>query len=276
MDRSGTIVYLGTEGNAKSCLGLAHLLGDGWRVALVVAYVADAGRGGGASPRKRLRRAAGSALRACPVFRLACRRLRQRRPRLEFPRLEQTCVRHGVAYEPTEDTTLAACKQQIAELEPDVLLSNGWQFRVPPEIFSLARVAALNCHSSYLPEYRGGNVTFAPLINEETRSGVTVHEMVWRFDAGRILAQQRVPIEPGETPASLNAKRARATGQVLIRALQRAGHEHLYKPNPPSPFYPRCDYATYRRYRRANRLRKLLGLPIKRYEPRPSPTRQPR
>ena len=39
MERSNKIVYLCTENNPKSYLGLEEILKDGWNVVLVIAYV---------------------------------------------------------------------------------------------------------------------------------------------------------------------------------------------------------------------------------------------
>jgi methionyl-tRNA formyltransferase len=269
MDRNSSIVYLGTENNSKSCLGLEDILEDGWHVRLVIAYEPSTQENRRRSFLGRIECSLAKVIRLCPpIERLIRRILRRRRIPIEFKSMKELSGLHNVPYEAISDRSLQTLKDRIAHISPDVILSNGWMFKVTEDIFSLARLIALNCHSSYLPEYRGGNVTYAPLINAENRSGVTVHQLVERFDAGPILAQRRVSIDPGEIPQSLNAKRAQITGQVIIEAFKIAGHEELYKPNPPSPFYFRCDYATYERYKLINFLRKLIGAPIKRYEPR--------
>ena len=268
MKKSETIVYLGTEGSIKTCLGLAEVLADGWSVGLVVAYE-------GASPKINARYSLAKAVRGYvtklidlhpPLMQLIQKILRRKEKGVEFHTLKELCSEYNIPYVMTSDQSLQTLKQKINRLHPSIILSNGWMFRITEDIISLASLISLNCHSSYLPEYRGGNITFAPLINEESESGVTVHQLVGKFDAGKILAQQRVAIDSGETPHSLNVKRAKITGKVLIDALEIAGHKELYLPNPPSPFYFRCDYSTYKHYRRINYLRKLIGLPIKRYE----------
>ncbi len=270
MDRSGSIVYLGTEGNLKSCLGLEEILADGWNVVLVIAYQGPPlDLQVRPSPAQVARRFARKLVGLCPPAKRLIRGLLGRhRVSIEFKHMDQLCSEHGVPYVSTSDRSLHTVAPEVEEAEPAVVLSNGWMFKIPEDIYSVARLIALNCHSSYLPEYRGGNVTYAPLINEEEESGVTVHQLVGKFDAGPILAQRRVRIEPRETPHSLNVKRAQITGELLIEALHAAGHEDIYKPNPPSPFYFRCNRATYMRYRLVNFVRKLLGLHIKPFEGR--------
>ena len=54
----------------------------------------------------------------------------------------------------------------------------------------------LNVHLSPLPRYRGRHPIQWALINGETEFGVTIHRMVPEWDAGAILWQQSVPVDP--------------------------------------------------------------------------------
>ncbi len=273
MERNETIVYLGTENNAKSCLGLKEILEDGWNVKLVIAYDSSRSSMAKVTPLEKVKTQIKNFLNHFPNPRthlkntIALIKTKKISKPINFNTMETICNIHNILYKPTSDKSLKSLKEDISRIFPAVILSNGWMFKISEDIISIAQLIALNCHSSYLPEYRGGNITFAPLINEESQSGITVHQLYSKFDAGPILAQTRILISPKETPRSLNVKRAKATGRVLIKALNIAGKPYLYKPNPPSPFYFRCDYATYMRYKRINYFRKLIGLPIKRYEP---------
>jgi len=167
----------------------------------------------------------------------------------------------------TSDPNLTNQINELKKYEFDILLSNGWMFWIPDEITCMAKIEAINCHSSFLPEYRGGNVTFAPLINEEKTSGVTVHVIEKKFDSGKILAQKRISLDSNETPTSLHQKRAHITGEVLVQALSIAGKKELYMENPPSPFYMRCSEKEYFKYVYLNKFRKIIGLKALRYEP---------
>jgi len=257
-----SIVYLGSEGNMKSCLGLEELLKDGWKLKLVVGYI----------PKKQIR---GNLTKLKSLINLLLNLAlsaislmsRRRRIQTQYHTMQDLLSSYDFQLILTSDKRLKSVYKILNAQDCDVLLSNGWQFKIMPEVYNLAKVEALNCHSAYLPEYRGGNITYAPLINEERSSGVTVHTIVSRFDAGMILAQERVTISKNETPASLNAKRAQVTGKALIAALSIVGESEKYKPNPIGPFYFRCSYNTYLKYKTINFLRKLFGKKIKRYEP---------
>ena len=69
----------------------------------------------------------------------------------------------------------------------------------------------LNIHPSLLPNYGGKGmvgmaVHQAVLAAGETESGCTVHHVTADIDAGAILGQARVPVEPGDTPDTLAAR----------------------------------------------------------------------
>ena len=267
MDRDKSIIYICTEGNAKSCYGLHTLIEDGWNIKLVIAFNKKNSKKI-TSLKEFLfafRRAKNYFLRMIELSLLS----QHRTCLFPFDTIIKICQNNDIDHLETEDKTLFSCYSKIIDSHPSIILLNGWMFHMASEISSIAKIVTLNCHSSYLPEYRGGNVTYAPLINQEVQSGVTVHEVVEKFDAGRIIAQHRVSVELGESSLSLNAKRALITGGVLIEALERVGQEEHYLENPISPFYFRCNYETYVKMRFFNSIRRLIGLPMKSYKSKP-------
>ncbi len=83
----------------------------------------------------------------------------------------------------------------------------------------MARRGALNLHGSLLPRYRGRAPVNWVLVNGETETGVSLHYMVAKPDAGELVDQEAVPIAFDETPRSLYAKLEQAAVKVLDRSL---------------------------------------------------------
>jgi phosphoribosylglycinamide formyltransferase-1 len=64
----------------------------------------------------------------------------------------------------------------------------------------------LNIHPSLLPRYRGLDTHARAIEAGDKMSGCTVHVVTEELDAGEVLAQLEVPIEPGDSPATLEAR----------------------------------------------------------------------
>ena len=74
-------------------------------------------------------------------------------------------------------------------------------------------------HGSLLPKYRGRVPVNWAIINGERETGATLHEMVAKPDAGRIVDQQSVPILPDDTALEVFNKVTVAAEMVLDRSL---------------------------------------------------------
>ena len=74
-------------------------------------------------------------------------------------------------------------------------------------------------HGSLLPKFRGRAPLNWAILKGETETGATLHEMVEKPDAGRIVDQQAVPIGPDETAVEVFRKLTVAAETVLKRSL---------------------------------------------------------
>jgi phosphoribosylglycinamide formyltransferase-1 len=64
----------------------------------------------------------------------------------------------------------------------------------------------VNIHPSLLPKYRGLDTHARAIEAGDAVSGCSVHVVTEELDAGEVLGQAEVPIEPGDTPASLEQR----------------------------------------------------------------------
>jgi phosphoribosylglycinamide formyltransferase-1 len=90
----------------------------------------------------------------------------------------------------------------------DIILLAGYLKLVPPGVVSAYSGRIVNVHPALLPSFGGKgmyglNVHRAVIESGEAESGVTVHLVDEEYDRGRILAQRRVPVVPGDTPELL-------------------------------------------------------------------------
>ncbi|MGF6090880.1 bifunctional UDP-4-amino-4-deoxy-L-arabinose formyltransferase/UDP-glucuronic acid oxidase ArnA [Pseudomonas sp. 18173] len=128
----------------------------------------------------------------------------------------QLCARHGIAVHAPEDANHPLWIERIAKLDPDYIFSFYYRNLLSEALLATARKGAFNLHGSLLPLYRGRAPANWVLVNGETETGVTLHRMVKRADAGAIVAQQKVAIERSDTALSLHGK-LRAAASDLLR-----------------------------------------------------------
>ena len=76
----------------------------------------------------------------------------------------------------------------------DILLCNGFSWKIPAEVLALPRLGALNVHNSELPRYRGPNAFGWALRNGDDHIGASIHRMDEQFDTGPLLTSGRFPI----------------------------------------------------------------------------------
>lgn len=91
----------------------------------------------------------------------------------------------------------------VREFAPDFIASLYYRDIIPDRILSLARKKAFNVHPALLPKFRGCFSGVWAIIQGETETGITIHEMVTKVDSGPILWQKSLPILPDDTGYSL-------------------------------------------------------------------------
>jgi methionyl-tRNA formyltransferase len=125
----------------------------------------------------------------------------------------------GVPVHTPESSKGEDFRELVASYAPDFLFSFYYRFMIPAEVLALAPRGALNLHGSLLPRYRGRAPVNWVLVEGETETGVSLHYMVAKPDAGDLVDQERVAIDPADTAFTLYGKLEAAATVVLDRAL---------------------------------------------------------
>jgi len=110
--------------------------------------------------------------------------------------------------------------QKIERLKPEVLFSFYYRDLIRRPIRVIPTHGCVNMHGSLLPKYRGRSPVNWQLVNGETESGVTLHYITGRADAGDIIGQERVEVGPEDTAIVLYRKLLAAAERVLRRHLR--------------------------------------------------------
>lgn len=139
----------------------------------------------------------------------------------------QLCARNGIPVHAPEDANHPLWIERIAKLNPDYIFSFYYRNLLSEALLATAKKGAFNLHGSLLPQYRGRAPANWVLVNGETETGVTLHRMVKRADAGAILAQQKVVIDRADTGLTLHAKLREAATSLLRDALPQLAQGKL-------------------------------------------------
>lgn len=85
-------------------------------------------------------------------------------------------------------------KSDVEALAPELIWIYSYSMIVRDDVLSIPRLGGINIHGALLPEYRGCNPTEWAIINGETTTGVTLHEISSGIDEGRIIDRGVTPI----------------------------------------------------------------------------------
>jgi methionyl-tRNA formyltransferase len=117
------------------------------------------------------------------------------------------------------DPPVESIEKEVAKIRPDLIFSLYYRSMLPMSVLRQARLGAYNMHGSLLPKYRGRAPLNWAIVHGERETGVTLHEMVEKPDAGRIVDQAAVPIGPDDTAVEVFQRMTAAAEAVLKRSV---------------------------------------------------------
>ena len=149
-----------------------------------------------------------------------------------FGSVADYCRARGIPVFSPKDVNAAPWPDRIREAKPDLLFSFYYRSMLKKEILGIPPLGAMNLHGSLLPKYRGRAPVNWVLVKGETETGVTLHFMTEKPDAGDIVGQAKVPIAFDDTALTLFGKMEGAASSLLADLLPRiANGEIPRRPN---------------------------------------------
>lgn len=136
-----------------------------------------------------------------------------------FGSVADVCRDNGIPFITPADPKTPQLLAQVQAAQPDFIFSFYYRHMLPVELLAVARRGAYNMHGSLLPKYRGRVPINWAVLNGETETGATLHEMTAKPDAGAIVAQTAVPILPEDTAYEVFGKVVVAAEQTLWKVL---------------------------------------------------------
>ena len=114
--------------------------------------------------------------------------------------------------------------EQIEDWGADWVLLSGYLTLLGRRVLGSYPNRVLNTHPALLPKY-GGKGMYGRKVHEavlaagDRVTGVTLHLVTAEYDEGPILAQIEIPVEPGDTPESLETRVVEAEKRFVVDTL---------------------------------------------------------
>ena len=117
---------------------------------------------------------------------------------------------------PAFDDAVAA---RLAGNRPDLVVLAGYMKILGPAVVDTYR--CVNTHPALLPNHPGAHAVRDALDAGDTETGATVHWVDRGVDTGPVLAQVKVPIEPGDGEDTLRARIQAAERPLYVATIGR-------------------------------------------------------
>ncbi len=101
---------------------------------------------------------------------------------------------------------------------------------LPQQLIDIPTLGTLNIHYSLLPRWRGASPVEAAILAGDSETGITIQKMVFKLDAGPVIAEARIPIEPDDTTPTLRGKLIPIGANLLAEVLVKISSN-----TPPYP-----------------------------------------
>ena len=136
-----------------------------------------------------------------------------------FGSVKNWAEQKNIAVYTTEEVNSPQWIAKILAINPDIIFSFYYRKMICSEILDLPEIGAFNLHGSFLPYYRGRCPVNWVIIKGEQRTGVTLHYMIDKPDAGDIVGQKTVVVGLADTAKTLYDKLCSAAKELLDELL---------------------------------------------------------
>lgn len=116
---------------------------------------------------------------------------------------------------------------EVRRWEPDLVVLSGLMRLVPPAVVDAFSPFLINTHPAYLPEFPGAHGVRDALAAGAAQTGASLIVVDNSVDGGPIIAQERVPVLPGDTEATLHERIKPVERRLLIEAVLDIANSHL-------------------------------------------------
>lgn len=127
----------------------------------------------------------------------------------------------------TREAWGAELDAQLKVWRPDLIVLSGLMRLLPHDVVSAWAPRIINTHPAFLPEFPGAHGVRDALAAGVSETGASVIVVDDGVDSGPILAQERVPVQPGDTESALHERIKPVERRLLIDVVRRIAEGSL-------------------------------------------------
>ena len=113
----------------------------------------------------------------------------------------------------------AELAEQLDVWKPDLVVLSGLMRLLPPSLVDVWSPRIINTHPAYLPEFPGAHGVRDALAAGVAQTGASVIIVDNGVDSGPILAQERIPVLPGDDEHTLHDRIKPVERRLLIQTI---------------------------------------------------------
>lgn len=98
--------------------------------------------------------------------------------------------------------------EKLSSYKADLFVVIAYGKILPEDLITMPKYGTINIHYSLLPRWRGASPIEAAILAGDEETGISIQKMVYKLDAGPIIAEERVSIGGDETAPELRARLA--------------------------------------------------------------------
>jgi len=140
--------------------------------------------------------------------------------KLHVPEVKAVTQNLGLPLLQVDDLKAPGFLQKVAGFAAALFIVVAFRI-LPPELFSIPKMGAVNLHASLLPMYRGAAPINRAIMAGETVTGVTTFQIKKKVDTGDMLLQREEQISQDDTFDSLHDKLSLLGADVLLETIDR-------------------------------------------------------
>ncbi|WP_193598212.1 phosphoribosylglycinamide formyltransferase [Microbacterium sp. YJN-G] len=122
---------------------------------------------------------------------------------------------------PSRETWGEELAAQLDVWSPDLIVLSGLMRLLPAAVVARYAPRIINTHPAHLPEFPGAHGVRDALAAGVEQTGASVIVVDDGVDSGPVLAQERIPVLPGDTEAVLHERIKPVERRLLIDVVRR-------------------------------------------------------